>query len=55
MLFLLGGVFIIAAYFSLRRDVANAKLADRLFYFGLFLITSGIIFMCVLVFLKHRH
>ncbi len=54
MVFLFGAIFIMIAYFAVRRDEASAKWADKLFYFGACLIVCGVIGMFIGLYLKHR-
>ncbi len=53
MIFLIGALFVIAAYILLKRNEASAKSADRIFYFGVCLIVCGIIGMLIGFYLKH--
>ncbi len=53
MIFLIGALFVMAAYTLLKRNEASAKSADIIFYFGVCLIVCGIIGMFIGFYLKH--
>lgn len=54
MLFLFGALIVAYAYIKLRREEDSETIADRIFYFGLFLIALGLAFVLLQLLSRHR-